>query len=362
MLGQVLTLNLASNRIESLCGLERLVALERIDLRHNLVNESGEVGRLATLPDLASIWIEGNPLVELEENYRINCFNLFRKEGKTMTIDGAGPTFLESRSLVAVPTVAPPRAAASVPSPPTVAVGTSPVSVPVPVSVSVPVPVSTPTAVPAPPEPTQVPPTPKKRRARRVVNLGGDKYKSEGEETIVPERKATTRKKLVKDADAPAMAPPSLNAMFTPHPAPAPAQAPTAPATVSRHSRMMSMMSSSSSPVRSPTSSSATISTATGTARKSKSRAHVAAIFTASRPNDAGGIAEEGGQPSSPTSPTPDSADAFRARIEAMRAEVGDSWLKVLTQQQFAGQEDTNWKGEGAAAKRRRHARGLTEF
>jgi len=352
MLGQVLALNLAANRIESLCGLERLVALERVDLRHNLVNESGEVGRLATLPNLSAIWVEGNPLIELEENYRINCFNMFRKGGKNMTIDGAGPTFIESRRLVAFPTVVPPRVAASVPSPPTVAVGTSP-------------PAATPTAVSVPSGSTHVSPKglqPKKRKVRRVVNLDGDK--SEGEETIVPGRKGTIRKKPIKEAPAPAQAPApaptnNLAAMFT-LPSSPPAQAPAAPATVSRHSRMVSMMESPSHPsralrVRSPTSGSATISS--GTARNA--RAHVSSIFTAPRPDDAGGIAEDGGKLPSPTL---DSAVAFRARIEAMQAEVGDSWLKVLTQQQFAEQEDTNGRGEGAGAKRRRHARGMTEY
>ena len=347
MLGQVLTLNLAANRIESLCGLERLVGLERVDLRHNLVHESGEVGRLATLPNLSAIWIEGNPLVELEENYRINCFNSFRKEGKSMTIDGAGPTFIESRSLVVLPTVVPPRVAASVPSPPTVAVGPSPAPASIPTAVSVPV------------ESTQVSPKglqPKKRKARRVVNLGGDR--SEGEETIVPERKGTARKKPIKEAPAPV---PTDNPTAMPTlPSRPSAEAPAGSATVSRHSRMMSMTGSSSPPsrvlrVRSPTSGSATMSTGT----THKARAHVASIFTAPGPNDPNGIAEDGDQPSSPT---PDSAEAFRARIEAMRAEVGDSWLKVLTQQQFAEQEDTNGRGEGAGAKRRRHARGITEI
>ena len=350
MLGQVLTLNLAANRIESLCGLERLVALERVDLRHNLVHESGEVGRLATLPNLSAIWIEGNPLVELEENYRINCFNSFRKEGKNMTIDGAGPTFIESRSLVVLPTVVPPRVAASVPSPPTVAVGTSPA------------PASTPTAVSVPVDSTPVSPKglqPKKRKVRRVVNLGGDR--SEGEETIVPERKGTTRKKpiKVKEAPVPTDDPADDPTAMSTLPSRPSAEAPAGPATVSRHSRMMSMMGSSSPSralrVRSPTSGSATMSAGT----THKARAHVASIFTAPGPNDADGIAEDGDKPSSPTL---DSADAFRARIEAMRAEVGDSWLKVLTQQQFAEQEDTNGRGEGAGAKRRRHARGITEF
>ena len=344
MLGQVLTLNLASNRIESLCGLERLVALERVDIRHNFVDESGEVGRLAMLPGLVALWIEGNPLVELEENYRINCFNLFRKEGKNITIDGAGPTFMESRSLVALPTVTSPRVTASVPSPPTVAVGTPPL------------PASTPMTVPTPPESTPVSPKgpqPKKRKVRRVVNLGGDKL--EGEDTVVHERTATIRKKPIKEAPAPALTN-NLAAMFIPPSSP-PARAPTASATVSRHSRMMSMIDSSSPPSRSPRAPSSPVTISTASARKA--RPDVASIFTSSRPDDTSGTAEGGSKPSSRT---PDSAEAFRARIEAMRAEVGDSWLKVLTQQQFAEQEDMNGRGEGAGAKRRRHARGMTEF
>lgn len=255
-----------------------------------------------------------------------------------MTIDGTGPTFIESRGLVAFPAVPSSRAAAA---PPIVAVSPPPA------------PTSIPTAVPAPPKSTHGSPKglqPKKRKVRRVVNLGSDR--SEGEETTVPERKGTIRKKPTKEAPAPPTN--NLVAMFAPSGSP-PAQAPTAPGTVSRHSRMMSMMDSPPPRVRSPTSGSATIST--GTARKS--RAHVASIFTASIPNGAGGIAEEGDNPSSPTQ---DSAEALRARIEAMRAEVGDSWLKVLTQQQFAEQEDTNGRGEGTSSKRRRHARGMTEF
>ena len=79
-LGQVLTLNLSNNRLDSICGLERLVALERVDLRSNRLEESAEVGRLAVLPNIAEVWVEKNPFIESEENHRINCFEHFWKE------------------------------------------------------------------------------------------------------------------------------------------------------------------------------------------------------------------------------------------------------------------------------------------
>jgi len=128
MLGQVLHLNLARNRLESICGLERLRALERVDLRHNVVEESAEVGRLATLPNIAEVWIEGNPLVEIEEGYRIRCFDLFLKEGKTVLLDGTPPGFYEKRYLSSPPpeqmTSSRPISAAY--SPPAVAVNSPP--------------------------------------------------------------------------------------------------------------------------------------------------------------------------------------------------------------------------------------------
>ncbi|KAF8973332.1 hypothetical protein BDZ97DRAFT_1936181 [Flammula alnicola] len=98
-LGQILSLNLSHNRLESLCGLERLLALERVDLRHNLLEESSEIGRLAVLPNISELWLEGNPFVEIEDAYRVNCFDYFWREGKTVSLDGTLPTLYERRSL-----------------------------------------------------------------------------------------------------------------------------------------------------------------------------------------------------------------------------------------------------------------------
>lgn len=102
-LGQVLQLNLSSNRLESICGLERLQGLQRIDLRKNLIEESAEIGRLATLPHVSQLWIEGNPLCDAEDNYRVTCFDYFRKERKSITLDGSLPGFYEKRSLGSLP-------------------------------------------------------------------------------------------------------------------------------------------------------------------------------------------------------------------------------------------------------------------
>lgn len=123
-LGQVLTLNIAHNRLESICGLERLAALERIDLRGNLIEESAEVGRLAVLPNISEIWVEGNPLVEIEESYRVTCFDYFWKEKKIVKLDGTPPGFYERRNLTILPSEQMTSSRiATAPSPPVVAVG-----------------------------------------------------------------------------------------------------------------------------------------------------------------------------------------------------------------------------------------------
>jgi len=63
------------------------------------LEETAEVGRLATLPHISEIWVEGNPFVEMEAGYRVSCFEYFWKEGKTVLLDGTGPGFYERRYL-----------------------------------------------------------------------------------------------------------------------------------------------------------------------------------------------------------------------------------------------------------------------
>ncbi|GAA5992289.1 hypothetical protein JCM10908_000408 [Rhodotorula pacifica] len=80
-LGAIEVLNLSQNRIENLSGLDRLPALERLDLRLNAVYDVLEVSRLARLPHLREVWLAGNPLTEGEDNkWRVKCFGYFAEE------------------------------------------------------------------------------------------------------------------------------------------------------------------------------------------------------------------------------------------------------------------------------------------
>ncbi|GAA5828918.1 hypothetical protein JCM3766R1_003866 [Sporobolomyces carnicolor] len=105
ILGAVEVLNLSQNRLENLSGLDRLLALERLDLRGNRVWEALEVSRLSRLPKLRELWIKENPfsrdVVEGgEENWKVKCFAYFKEErggyddegveaeGGTIRIDG----------------------------------------------------------------------------------------------------------------------------------------------------------------------------------------------------------------------------------------------------------------------------------
>lgn len=105
-LGNVAVINFSKNRIDNLSGLDRLFALERLDLRENRLDESLEISRLAPLPFLKELWIEGNPFAKSvpeggEDNYRVKCFNYFVKEGREgVKLDGTGPGIAERRGLV----------------------------------------------------------------------------------------------------------------------------------------------------------------------------------------------------------------------------------------------------------------------
>lgn len=166
-LGQVLYLNLSGNRLESICGLERLMALERVDLRFNHIDESAEVGRLATLPNVGEVWIEGNPLTEIEDNYRIACFEFFHKEGKAISLDGTAPTFYERRGLtpVVVEQMSSGRDVPMPASPPIVPIGSAKTKGDYGIRTDA---VSTRTTSLA------VAGRPKKRKAKRIVDLNGD--------------------------------------------------------------------------------------------------------------------------------------------------------------------------------------------
>lgn len=98
----ITALNLRSNRLISLAGVERLYTIERLDLRDNRIPDPTELARLTGIPDIREIWVLGNPFAKTHGNYRVTIFNLFRQTpGYTedVLIDTYGPGYAERRNL-----------------------------------------------------------------------------------------------------------------------------------------------------------------------------------------------------------------------------------------------------------------------
>ncbi|KAG0325488.1 hypothetical protein BGZ99_000618 [Dissophora globulifera] len=87
ILGNIAVLDLRGNRLESLCGLERLWNLEKIDVRQNHLDEAAEVGRLAALPGIR------------EPKYRLEILAVFKANGHDLLLDGTFASFTEKRAL-----------------------------------------------------------------------------------------------------------------------------------------------------------------------------------------------------------------------------------------------------------------------
>ena len=99
----ITALNLRANRLASIAGIERLLSLERLDLRDNRIQDPTEVARLTGSPNIHEIWVVCNPFVKTHSNYRTTIFNLFRTTPgfvEDIIIDGMGPGYSERRQLL----------------------------------------------------------------------------------------------------------------------------------------------------------------------------------------------------------------------------------------------------------------------
>ncbi|EAU37557.1 conserved hypothetical protein [Aspergillus terreus NIH2624] len=99
----ITALNLRGNRLRSLAGIERLLSLERLDLRDNKLSDPTEIARLTCLPEIREIWVSGNPFVKTHSGYRVVIFNLFRRTpgyAEDIIIDGSGPGYTERKQLI----------------------------------------------------------------------------------------------------------------------------------------------------------------------------------------------------------------------------------------------------------------------
>ncbi|KAH8107989.1 hypothetical protein BXZ70DRAFT_913571 [Cristinia sonorae] len=379
MLGQVLHLNLSRNRLESICGLERLRALERVDLRHNVIEESAEVGRLATLPNISEVWIEGNPLTELEEGYRIRCFDLFLKEGRSILLDGTPPGFYEKRYLSSSPSqqMTSSRPISTAYSPPAVPISSPPRQAP-PVAAS-----SSEDTVSGPSKdsPTQSPPTSsppshnpsphlaavgargRRKKNKRIVDLdGGSESTSRsashsritsdaagaGRGASAAARATSPAKSVIrpKPTEVKVAAEPAQPVAGTSSETPTAIRASvTAPENVSsmrvkpksRHGRhhteytptgngrsaMEDLLSTYNQEDSTPAQSVGHRRSATMT-KSAARRARVSASVYEPPPAEKDGKGEAERQRVE--------AEAFRARIEALRSDMGEGWLKVFNQ------------------------------
>lgn len=99
----ITALNLRGNRLSSLAGIERLLSLERVDLRDNNLTDPTEMARLTGLPEIREIWVSGNPFTKTHSGYRVTIFNLFRATpgySEDIVIDASGPGYTERKQLV----------------------------------------------------------------------------------------------------------------------------------------------------------------------------------------------------------------------------------------------------------------------
>ena len=98
----ITALNLRANRLVSIAGVERLLSLERLDLRDNKLQDPTELARLTGIPNIHEIWVLRNPFVKSHGNYRIQIFNLFRDTpgySEDIMIDASAPGYSERRQL-----------------------------------------------------------------------------------------------------------------------------------------------------------------------------------------------------------------------------------------------------------------------
>lgn len=98
----ITALNLRANRLVSIAGVERLLSLERLDLRDNRIQDPTELARLTGIPDIHEIWVLRNPFVKSHSNYRVIIFQLFRNTpgySEDIMIDASAPGYGERRQL-----------------------------------------------------------------------------------------------------------------------------------------------------------------------------------------------------------------------------------------------------------------------
>ncbi|GAA6002880.1 hypothetical protein JCM10207_001880 [Rhodosporidiobolus poonsookiae] len=359
-LGAIEVLNLSNNRLENLSGLDRLPALERLDVRGNHLSEALEISRVARLPHLREVWVRGNPFARKpeeggEDNWRVKVFGYFADEeahghrdidagevsldGSTMGMGerraveaessrkgtplgrrrasmGAAERVAETRpaeaKIVGRRVVTAPHRqhhgrATSPPPPPVPALPTATADAPSPAH---------PTPAATAPSPVKTPTKPKRRKPRRIVDLdadpshpgGGVHYSDSDPHSSGAEASHAAR---LRGPGPSTVAEESTTTTTTDD-----GGLSSSPRHASTHTRF------ASSPSTSRVIGTSSLSPATGkgtTPRRDRVSASTYEPATTS-------AATFG----SPGAGVESSAEAYRRRIEKLRDEVGESYLSVL--------------------------------
>ena len=340
------------------------MALERVNVGHNHLEESGEVGRLALLPNIAEICVEGNPFTEIESDYRVKCFDFFWKEGKAILLDGSQAGFYEKLNLTSQPPeqMSSTRSIGKAHSPSTVPIGvatTAAIAVP-PAASNRASPSSSPAFSPSSshhqsPFLAATGAKARKKRVKRIVDLDADSsrdatrpsatYSEETSEysggpavlTRSPRAEPTSLPSATEPAPTLATAPLPDVDIATPtrsaiHPPPL-----DVAGLASKHRRSQTECTPASAtaesgttrPVLSHSPSERTVRVSSRRSVTRRGRAATSVFETPiTKPDD---VRMEDGMEGEIKE-----ADAFRARIEALRSEMGDGWLKVFTQSNAA--------------------------
>ena len=356
-LGQVLKIDISHNRLDSLAGLERLVALEHVNVGHNRLEESGEVGRLALLPNIAEVCVEGNPFTDIESDYRVKCFDFFWKEGKTILLDGSQAGFYEKLNLTSQPPeqMSSTRSIGKAHSPSTVPVGVATVAT----TAAIVVPPAgsnraSPSSSPAFSPSSSHHPSPflaatsakaRKKRVKRIVDLDANSSGDAARLSVTGSQETSeysggptvlTRSPRAEPTLLPSATKPEPMLATTPPPR-SPVHPPPLEVTdlAPKHRRSQTTYtptsttaeSGTSSPVLSHSPSERTMSVRVSSRRSAARRGRAAtSVFETPITKPDNVLMGEGMEGEIKE------ADAFRARIEALRSEMGDGWLKVFTQ------------------------------
>ena len=89
-IGNVTKLNLAHNLLESTDGLQKLFALQDLDISHNSITSMREIRRLASLPCLENLRLQGNPITTECNKFRNRVFDAFAQDRDRCVCGGRG--------------------------------------------------------------------------------------------------------------------------------------------------------------------------------------------------------------------------------------------------------------------------------